>query len=83
VLTDSISGLVGLHLAASRPAQVRTLVAIGDASAPHQVAYQTTHALAGQLGLRPVVVPGDHETVTRHPEGFAAILHRLLHDSST
>jgi hypothetical protein len=47
------------------------------------VVYQTTHAPAEQLGLRPVVVPGGHETVTSHPDEFAAILRKLLHDSST
>jgi pimeloyl-ACP methyl ester carboxylesterase len=146
VLTDSISGLVGLHLAATEPGRVRTLVtfeppvtevlpdrerwraffedlhdtyraqglypALGafadaagldggeppdpdpdpetaaamaridrDASAPHQVAWQAAHALAEQLGVRPVTVPGDHDAVTRRPGEFAQALRTVLSGS--
>ncbi len=120
VLTDSISGLVGLHLAATEPGRVRTLVAfeppvtevlpdrerwraffedlhpdldrlrsgparvvvaVGDASAPHQVAWQASHALAEQLGVRPVTVPGDHDAVTRRPGEFAEALRAVLSGS--
>jgi hypothetical protein len=38
-------------------ATARIVVAIGDASAPHQVVYQAAHALAEQLGTTPVAVP--------------------------
>jgi pimeloyl-ACP methyl ester carboxylesterase len=58
------------------PAQV--VVAIGAASRPHQLAYQTTHALADRLGTSPMVVPGDHNAVTSRPEEFAAALRRVL-----
>jgi hypothetical protein len=68
VLTDSISGLAGQGL----------YPGVGDASAPHQVAYQATHAVAEQLGTTPLAVPGDHEAVTRHPGELAELLRRVL-----
>jgi hypothetical protein len=68
VLTDGISGLVGQGL----------YPAVGDASAPHQVAYQATHALAEQLGTTLLAVTGDHEAVTRRPGEVAALLRRVL-----
>jgi hypothetical protein len=61
-----------------RAAQAGIVVLVGDASAPHQVAYQATHALAEQLGVTPLVVPGDHEAVTRRPGELAELLGRVL-----
>jgi hypothetical protein len=42
------------------------------------MAYQASHALAGQLGITPVAFGGDHNAVTTHPEAFAATLEKLL-----
>jgi hypothetical protein len=55
-----------------------TRVVVGAASAPHQVACQASHALAEQLGVRPVTAPGDHDAVTRRPGEFAELLERVL-----
>lgn len=65
-------------IAALRAGPTRVVPVIGAASRRHQLAYQTTHALAGQLGTSPVVVPGDHNAVTSRPEEFAAALRRVL-----
>ena len=65
-------------IAALRAGPARIVPVIGAASRPHQLAYQTTHALAGQLGTSPVVVPGDHNAVTSRPEEFATALRRML-----
>jgi pimeloyl-ACP methyl ester carboxylesterase len=65
-------------IAALRAGPTRVVPVIGAASRQHQLAYQTTHALAGQLGTSPVVVPGDHNAVTSRPEEFAAALRRAL-----
>jgi pimeloyl-ACP methyl ester carboxylesterase len=66
------------EIARLRAVPARIVVAIGDASAPHQVSYRTTHALAEQLGTTPLAVPGDHEAVTRHPGELAELLRRVL-----
>ena len=61
-----------------RAGGVRVVVVVGDRSGPRQMAYRTSHALAGQLGTTPVAVGGDHNAVTTHPEAFAATLEKLL-----
>jgi hypothetical protein len=61
-----------------RAARAGIVVLVGDASAPHQVAYQATHALAEQLGTTPVTARGDHDAVTRRPGEFADLLRRVL-----
>jgi pimeloyl-ACP methyl ester carboxylesterase len=61
-----------------RAGGVRIVVVVGDRSGPRQMAYQTSHALAGQLGTTPVAFGGDHNAVTTHPEAFAATLEELL-----
>ena len=61
-----------------RAGPARVVVVVGAASAPHQVAWQASHALAGQLGVRPVTAPGDHDAVTRRPGEFAELLERVL-----
>jgi len=63
---------------ALRAAPARIVVAIGDASAPHQVAWQATHALAERLGTTLLAVPGDHEVITRHPGEVAELLWGVL-----
>jgi pimeloyl-ACP methyl ester carboxylesterase len=63
---------------ALRAAPARIVVAIGDASAPHQVAWQATHALAERLGTTLLAVPGDHEVITRHPGEVAELLRGVL-----
>jgi pimeloyl-ACP methyl ester carboxylesterase len=65
-------------IARLRAGPTRVVVAIGDASAPDQVAWQASHALAEQLDIRPVTVPGDHDAVTRRPGEFAAVLRKVL-----
>jgi pimeloyl-ACP methyl ester carboxylesterase len=64
-----------------RSGPVRVVVAVGDASAPHQVAWQASQALAEQLGVRPVTVPGDHDAVTRRPGEFAEAMRTALSGS--
>jgi hypothetical protein len=64
-----------------RAGPVRIVVAIGDASGPNQVTYQTTHALAEQLGTSPLAVPGDHGAVTSRPDVFAGMLQHILRGS--
>jgi pimeloyl-ACP methyl ester carboxylesterase len=61
-----------------RAGPTRVVVVARAASAPHQVAWQATHALAEQLGVRPVTAPGDHDAVTRRPGEFAELLGRVL-----
>jgi hypothetical protein len=68
-------------IAKLRAGPTRIVVAIGDASAPPQVAYQATHALAQQLGTSPVAFPGDHEAVTSRPDAFAELLQKVLRGS--
>jgi pimeloyl-ACP methyl ester carboxylesterase len=65
-------------IASLRAGPARVVPVIGAASRPHQLAYQTTHALADQLGTSPVVVPGDHNAVTSRPEELAAALRRVV-----
>ena len=65
-------------IARLRAGPSRVVAVIGEASRPHQLAYQTTYALAGRLGTRPVAVPGDHNAVTSRPGEFTAALRRLL-----
>jgi pimeloyl-ACP methyl ester carboxylesterase len=61
-----------------RAGGVRIVVVVGDRSGPRQMAFRTSHALAGQLGTAPVAFGGDHNAVTTHPEAFAATLEELL-----
>lgn len=61
-----------------RAGPTRIVVVVGAASAPHQVAWQATQALAERLGVRPVTAPGDHDAVTRRPGEFAELLERVL-----
>jgi hypothetical protein len=61
-----------------RAGPTRVVVVVGAASAPHQVAWQASHALAEQLGVRPVTAPGDHDAVTRRPGEFAELLGWVL-----
>ena len=65
-------------IARLRAGPARIVVVVGDRSAPHQMAYQTTNALADQLGTAPVTAGGDHNAVTTRPEAFAATLEELL-----
>ena len=65
-------------IARLRAGPARIVVVVGDRSAPHQMAYQTTNALADQLGTAPVTVGGDHNAVTTVAEAFAATLEELL-----
>ena len=61
-----------------RAGPTRVVVVVGAASAPPQVAWQASHALAEQLGVRPVTAPGDHDAVTRRPGEFAELLGWVL-----
>jgi hypothetical protein len=40
--------------------------------------YQTSCALAGELGEPPVEFPGGHGGFDSHPDGFAATLREVL-----
>ena len=65
-------------IAALRAGPARVVPVVGAASRPDQLAYQTTQALADQLGTSPMVVPGDHNAVTSRPQQFAAALRSML-----
>jgi hypothetical protein len=51
---------------------------VRDESAPGQMTYQTSYALAGELGEPPVEFPGGHGGFDSHPDGFAATLRKVL-----
>ena len=55
----------------------RVVVGIGEESAG-QVIHAIGIALAGKLGVEPVVFPGDHMGFEPHAEAFARSLHRAL-----
>ncbi|SDU38448.1 alpha/beta fold hydrolase [Amycolatopsis keratiniphila] len=64
-------------LDALRAVQGRVVVGVGTTS-EGQFAYRTALSLAGRLGLRPVVFPGDHGGMLGMPEEFAACLLDVL-----
>ncbi len=82
MLTDSISGLAGLHLAATEPGRVRTLVAFEPPVTEVLPDRERWRAFCGDLhDVRPVTVPGDHDAVTRRPGEFAEALRTVLSGS--
>lgn len=60
-----------------RAGQPRVVIAVGAAS-QEEVAPRSTRALAEQLGIEPVVFPGDHAGFLADPEGFAAAVRQAL-----
>ncbi|ADB53508.1 alpha/beta fold hydrolase [Conexibacter woesei] len=67
-------------LAALRAAPTRIVVGIGDESAG-QSCDRTSRALAAELGLQPVLFPGDHTGFVDDPERFAVRLRAVLGES--
>jgi pimeloyl-ACP methyl ester carboxylesterase len=68
-------------IAALRRSPTRIVVGVGDESTPEQMTYQTSYALAGELGGQPVQFPGGHGGFDSHPDGFAARLREVLAQS--
>lgn len=64
---------------ALRAASTRIVVGAGATSAG-QLAHRAAVALAGELGGSAVEFPGDHVGCITHPDAFAGLLHRTLHD---
>ena len=64
-------------LDALRAGGTRLVVGIG-AESTGQVCDRTSTALAGALGIEPVIFPGDHIGFTEDPNGFAAALRPFL-----
>ncbi len=64
-------------VAALTAAPTRVVVAIGADSGP-EVARRSAEALAAQLGVEPVVFPGDHGGFMADPDGFAAAIRTTL-----
>jgi pimeloyl-ACP methyl ester carboxylesterase len=65
-------------MAGLRAASTRIVVGIGAQSLPHQMPYQTAHALAGQLGAELAEFPGDHFVEASPPAEFGARLRAVL-----
>ncbi len=63
---------------ALRASSTRIVVGIGDVSTAEQLPYRAAHALAGELGVEPVMFPGGHGGFDSHAEAFAARLHNVL-----
>ena len=62
-----------------RQGQPRIVIGVGEQSAG-QVTYRTGVALAGKLGVRPVLFPGDHLGYLAHADAFAGALNKALTD---
>lgn len=61
--------------------QVRPRIVIGvGAQSVGQITYRTGVALAGKLGIQPVLFPGDHLGYLAQTDAFAAILTKTLTD---
>ncbi|WP_166352489.1 alpha/beta fold hydrolase [Phytoactinopolyspora limicola] len=60
-----------------RTVRDRIVVAIGDESAGQECDH-TSRALSAELGVDPVIFPGDHTGFMDHPELFAARLREVL-----
>jgi hypothetical protein len=65
-------------LASLQAASTRIVVGIGVQSLPHHLTYQTSHALADQLGAELAEFPGAHEGYASDPAEFAARLRAVL-----
>jgi pimeloyl-ACP methyl ester carboxylesterase len=77
--THELRGTVGWRpdLEALRAAAPRVVVGIGEQSAG-QHCDRVSRALAGALGIEPVLFPGDHIGFVEDPERFAARLRSVL-----
>ena len=64
-------------IAALRAGPVSVVVGVGE-STVGQTAHRTAVALAEQLGIGPVVFPGDHGGYGPHAAAFADVLHHVL-----
>ena len=60
-----------------RQGQPRIVVGIGEQSAG-QVTYRTGVALAANLGIQPILFPGDHLGYLAHADAFAETLNKAL-----
>jgi pimeloyl-ACP methyl ester carboxylesterase len=65
-------------LARLRAASTRVVVGVGARTLPHHLTYQTSHALAEQLGVELVAFPGGHGGFASDPAEFAARLRTVL-----
>ena len=72
---------IGNHkpdMAGLRAASTRIVVGIGAQSLPQHMTYQTSRALAEQLGVELAEFPGDHFVEASHPAEFPARLRAVL-----
>ncbi len=60
--------------------EVKVIVGVGEET-DGQIANRSARALAGLLGIDPVVFPGDHGGFGEHPDKFAKTLDRVLRDA--
>jgi pimeloyl-ACP methyl ester carboxylesterase len=65
-------------MASLRAASTRIVVGIGAQSLPHHLTYQTSHALAEQLGVELAEFPGAHGGFASDPAEFADRLRAVL-----
>jgi pimeloyl-ACP methyl ester carboxylesterase len=65
-------------MAGLRATSTRIVVGVGEQSLPTHMPYQTSHALAGQLGVELAEFPGDHFVEASGPAEFAARLRGIL-----
>jgi len=64
-------------IAALRGGKPRIMIGVGETSVG-QLAYRAAMALAGRLGVEPVLFPGGHAGFTEFPAEFAAKLREVL-----
>lgn len=65
-------------IAALRASTTRIVVGVGVGSATDQLPARSARALGEQLGVEPVLFPGDHGGFGNHPDEFAAKLEAVL-----
>jgi pimeloyl-ACP methyl ester carboxylesterase len=65
-------------IAALRGSGTPIVIGIGEASTDDQIPARSARALATELGIEPVLFPGDHGGFSSHPKEFAARLIETL-----
>lgn len=69
-------------IAALRASTTRIVVGVGEGSATEQLPARSARALGEQLGVEPVLFPGDHGGFGSHPDEFAARLEAVLSETA-
>jgi pimeloyl-ACP methyl ester carboxylesterase len=68
-------------IAALRASGTRIVLGIGEGSATDQLPARSARALAEELGVEPVLFPGDHGGFGSHPDAFAATLEAVFSET--